>query len=265
MSPSSRLSRRSLLIAGAGTAGGIAAGGGWYLWSRRTVPTHSFEVVAAHPHDPQAFTQGLCYHDGFLYESTGQRGQSSLRRVEIDSGQVLQQIKLADRYFGEGIAIFDDEIFQLTWESQVAFVYDLGTLEKRREISYVGEGWGLVRHGDHLLMSNGGSYIDRLQPESFERVDSLKVEHGGRNVDHLNELEIVDGRLWANVWGRDVIAQIDPESGELLGWVDLSGLLSIAERGGKEHVLNGIAHDPQTGRTWVTGKNWPQLFEIRVT
>lgn len=226
-----------------------------------------YEVVARHPHDPGAFTQGLFFHGGFLYEGTGRTYQSTLRKVEIDTGTVLQRVKLADRYFGEGIALVDDRIIQLTWRNREGFVYSLESLERIGKFRYRGEGWGLTYDGERLIMSDGTSYLRFLDPESFREVGSVRVYEGDRPVtDQLNELEYIRGKVWANSWNTDEILCIDlavaPGRGTVTGRLDLAGLIDFEPT--EEQVLNGVAWDPATDRIWVTGKLWPSLFEIRV-
>lgn len=244
------------LAAGAGIAGWaqLRAGGG---------SAASVDVVATYPHDPGAFTQGLAIVDGTLYESTGEYGSSSLRRVELETGEVLERRDLAGRYFGEGLTIHDGRLIQLTWRSGVGFVYDLESFELLETFSYSGEGWGLANDGEHLVVSDGSAELEFLDPGSFDVVRRVTVREHGTSLANLNELEFVDGEIWSNIWYEDRIVRIDPESGDVLGSLDLSGLYPRAERA-SEDVLNGIAYDAGAGRIFVTGKNWPQLFEIRV-
>jgi glutaminyl-peptide cyclotransferase len=226
-------------------------------------PVSSYRIVRIYPHDPQAFTQGLVYADGVLYEGTGLTGQSAIRKVRLENGAVLQQRRLEPHYFGEGIALWQSSIVQLTWQSQIGFVYDLRTFEPRRSFAYTGEGWGLTQDGRHLIMSDGSATLRFLDPETFKTVRSLTVRDGGVPVRSLNELEVVKGEIFANVWQTDRIARISPRTGQVTGWIDLSGLLDPHDRPGTD-VLNGIAYDAAGDRLFVTGKKWPKLFEIAI-
>lgn len=225
-------------------------------------PVVGYEVVRTYPHDRKAFTQGLVYHRGFLYEGTGQNGASSIRKVRLETGEVLQIQKLEERYFGEGIAIDGDSLFQLTWQAGVGFVYDLATFERRRSFTYAGEGWGLTSDGSRLVMSDGTDALRFLDPATLKETGRLRVKDGARPVAQLNELEVVKGEIYANVWGSDRIARISPKTGAVVAWIDLRGLLSPADAAGVD-VLNGIAYDAAGDRLFVTGKWWPKLFEIR--
>jgi len=226
---------------------------------------YTFTVVHAYPHDQNAFIQGLVYHDGFFYEGTGLNGRSSLRKVDIETGQVLQKVDLPQEYFGEGIAIVKDQIFELTWQSEVAFVYNLSDFHQIRQYSYAGEGWGLTNNGNDLYMSDGSSEIRVIDSTNFKEKRRIKVHDGSKPVDQLNELEYIDGELFANIWQTDRIARISPQTGEVMGWVDLSGLLSSVYQRPKDAVLNGIAYDAAHKRLFVTGKLWPNVFEIKLT
>jgi glutamine cyclotransferase len=226
-------------------------------------PVAGYDVVRTYPHDPRAFTQGLFFLDGFLYEGTGLNGQSGIRKVKLENGEVVQVRELEEKYFGEGIAAVGDTIVQLTWQGGVGFVYDRATLERRRSFTYTGEGWGLTYDGTRLIMSDGTPVLRFLDPKTFAVMGRLEVKDAGRPVDELNELEMVKGEIFANVWGTDRIARISPKTGAVTGWIDLRGLLSPAEAAGVD-VLNGIAYDPATDRLFVTGKLWPKLFEIRI-
>ncbi len=230
------------------------------------VPVYRFVVKNTYPHDPQAFTQGLFFKDGFLYESTGQKGQSSVRRVELATGKVLQKKDMSAEFFGEGIAEIDDDIVALTWTTQVGFVFDRKSLKLKKRFNYKGEGWGLASNDQRqLYMSDGSSFIRVLNP-ALEEVRRFQVSLEGKPLGLLNELEWVDGELFANVWGSDVIARIDPASGRVLGLIDLTTLLAPALRGtnSADAVLNGIAYDGKKRRLFVTGKLWPKLFEIEL-
>jgi glutamine cyclotransferase len=226
-------------------------------------PVFGCEVIASYPHDAEAFTQGLIYEGGFLYEGTGHNGASSLRHVELETGRVVRQVNLEPRHFGEGIAVVGDEIYQLTWRSRVGFVYDKRTFQKLREFKYTGEGWGLTYDGKHLVMSDGTETLRFLDPKTFREVRRLRVTDAGRRMGNVNELEFAEGFLYANLWHSDYIVKISPQSGAVVAWIDLRGLLPAAQRPREESVLNGIAYDAEGGRFFVTGKNWPTLFEVR--
>jgi len=223
----------------------------------------AYKVVRSYPHDRRAWTQGLIYHDGALYEGTGLRGRSTLREVDLPSGAVLRSTELEDAYFGEGVTIWQDRIIQLTWTSGVGFVYDKDTFEPLRTFTYPTEGWGLTHDGTHLVMSDGTSVLRFWDPQTFEEIRRVEVVAGGKPVTNLNELEYVDGEILANVWQTDLIARIRPQDGRVTGWIDLSGLLTGADRQGAD-VLNGIAYDAAGNRLFVTGKYWPKLFEIEL-
>ncbi len=225
---------------------------------------YTFTVVRVFPHDTAAYTQGLAYRDGYLYEGTGRNGQSSLRKVRLETGEVAQQVNLGNEFFGEGIAIIKDQVFQLTWTSGVGFVYDWNTFRLLRRFSYTGEGWGLATDGRELFLSDGTAEIRVLDPETFQVKRRIKVHDGSTAIDQLNELEWVDGQIFANVWHMNRIARISPQTGEVVGWIDLMGLLSSVYRLEPEAVLNGIAYDPVGKRLFVTGKLWPSVFEIRL-
>jgi glutaminyl-peptide cyclotransferase len=227
--------------------------------------TFGYRVVSEYPHDRRAFTEGLVYVDGVLYEGTGLNGESTLRRVDLKTGKVLQAIGLSEEYFGEGIAVLGDRIYQLTWKNGVCVVFDRETFELQDALTYQTEGWGLTTDGERLIMSDGTNRLFIRDPETFAELDTIDVYDGMHAVWNLNELEIVDGEIWANVWQTDRIARIDPETGQVTGWIDLTGLLSESDR--DRHpvdVLNGIAYDPESDRLFVTGKLWPKLFEIEV-
>ena len=234
---------------------------------RGAIPTYSYRVVRSFPHDPDAYTQGLLYRDGFLYESTGRNGHSSLRKVRFETGEVLQIRRLDSRYFGEGLANVGDELLQLTWTTEIGFVVDLATFEPRRTFSYTGEGWGLTYDGRRVIMSDGSPVLRTLDPKTLRQTGRLVVRDAGVPVEQLNELEIVKDEIFANVYQTDRIARISPRTGEVTGWVDLSGILSPRDAAGLDRmdaVLNGIAYDAQADRLFVTGKLWPKLFEIQV-
>lgn len=227
-----------------------------------TVPEAlTVRVLARYPHDTEAFTQGLLWHDGRLYESTGLEGRSSLRRVRLDDGSIEQRVDLPDDYFAEGLALVGDELFQLTWQEGVAFVWDLRTFEKKREHHYEGEGWGLCWDGTHLVMSDGSDRLFFRDPRTFEIDHTVRVTKIGRPVRYLNELECVDGTIYANIWQREEIVRIDPRTGRVTASIDASGLLTPQERRGTD-VLNGIAARGDRNRLLLTGKLWPWLFDV---
>jgi glutamine cyclotransferase len=223
-----------------------------------------WEVVRSSPHDSRAFLQGLVWHDGGFFESTGLLGESTLRRVEWPTGRVLQRVDLPPEVFGEGLARVGDRLVQLTWRSGRGFVYDLATLRLIREFRYEGEGWGLAYDGASLILSDGTNVLTYLDPERFAPTRKLAVTWNGRPVHRLNELEFIEGAVWANVWYTDFIVQIDPESGRVTSFLDLTGLRGREARREPDAVLNGIAYDPATRRLFVGGKLWPMIFEIRV-
>jgi glutamine cyclotransferase len=228
------------------------------------VPVYGYEVVHTWPHDRGAFTQGLTFQDGNLLESTGQVGRSSLRRVELENGKVLQQANVAAPYFAEGITLLKGKIYQLTWQQQLGFIYDAWTFEKIGEFHYAGEGWGLANDGQSLILSDGSNRIRFLDPANFEVRKTIAVADGRSAINELNELEYVQGEIYANIWHANRIARIDPQTGSVVGWIDLTGILALGEVSDEEAVLNGIAYDETNRRLFVTGKLWPKLFEIRL-
>jgi glutamine cyclotransferase len=227
-------------------------------------PVYRFSIKNAYPHDPSAFTQGLVYADGILYESTGLNGRSTVRRVELETGRVLNRTELLQMYFGEGIAVVGDRIYHLTWKSGTGFVYDKTSLKLLRQFSYGIEGWGMTYDGKSLIVSDGSANLYFWDPETLRETKRLTVRDRGAPVANLNELEVIEGEIWANIWQQDRIARISPETGNVLSWVDLNGLLSGKDRHGREDVLNGIAYDPASRRLFVTGKLWGKLFEIEI-
>jgi glutamine cyclotransferase len=230
----------------------------------KSTPEYTFKIIHTFPHDPAAFTQGLAFRDGFLYEGTGLNGRSSLRKVRLETGEVVQRVDLANEFFGEGITLFNNEVIQLTWQSQTGFVYNLADFRLLRRFSYSGEGWGLTTRGREIYMSDGTSAIRVLDAISLAEKRRFTVHDGAIPIDQLNELEFVEGEIFANVWQTDRIARISPVNGRVLGWIDLAGLLSPVFRRESGAVLNGIAYDRNRKRLFVTGKLWPSIFEIQL-
>jgi glutamine cyclotransferase len=228
------------------------------------LPVYGYRVVNVYPHDRQAFTQGLIWCDGFLYEGTGLHGASSLRKVRLETGRVIEQHSLERQYFGEGITEWGGRLLQLTWNSNLGFVYDRAGLKVRGTFRYPGEGWGLTHDRDRLIMSDGTATLRFLDPKTFRETGRLNVQNGGAPLADLNELEFVRGEIFANVYRTDLIARISPKTGAVTGWIDLSGLLPEADRRIPVDVLNGIAYDAGGNRLFVTGKLWPKLFEIEL-
>jgi glutamine cyclotransferase len=230
--------------------------------AQQATPEYGIRVARVYPHDRGAFTQGLEYHDGVLYESTGLEGRSGIRRVELETGRVLDWKPLSEPMFGEGITVFQGEIFQLTWQHQTGFVYRQSDFALVRRFRYPGEGWGLTNDGRYLYMSDGSDEIRVWDPATLSEVRRIQVHDGERRVRLLNELEWVDGEIFANIWQTNRIVRISPVDGKVTGWVDLDGLLSAEDQAEPVDVLNGIAYDAPNGRLFVTGKLWPKLFEI---
>jgi glutamine cyclotransferase len=227
-----------------------------------TTPVATYKVRHVYPHDPHAFTQGLEYRDGVLYEGTGLTGESSVRKVELATGRVLQQVAVPPQHFGEGITTWGQTILQLTWQSQLGFVYDRATFTLLRTFRYTGEGWGLTHNASDLIMSDGSASLRFLDPKTFTEKRRLLVTDAGIVIRDLNELEWVNGEVYANVWQTNFIARISPVTGHVVGWIDLTGLLPPEDRRSGADVLNGIAFDAAGRRLFVTGKLWPKLFEI---
>ncbi|MDP1931015.1 MAG: glutaminyl-peptide cyclotransferase [Gammaproteobacteria bacterium] len=230
------------------------------------VPVYGYEVVKSYPHSTNAFTQGLQIHEGYLYEGTGRLGRSSLSQISLEDGAVLKTKRLPSRYFGEGITIVEDKIYQLTWQTNIAFVYDLETFDTITSHYYPTEGWGLTWDGTHLILSDGTDELQFIDPETFAVLNKIPVRWEGIPVRNLNELEYINGEVWANVWLTNEIVRIDPQSGAVTGIIDLTGLVEQTTTGGPEAVLNGIAweatDDAGNGRLFVTGKLWGNIFEI---
>lgn len=261
--------RRALLTAGVAIAGvilsGQLSGQGSIPPSGSKTPRYGFTVVKSYPHDPKAYTQGLEFNGGVLFEGTGLKGQSGVRRVELETGKVLQEVKIYPQYFGEGITLAAGKLFQVTWKDRAGFVYDPKTLTVVRNFTYFGEGWGLTHDPTALIMSDGTSTLRFMELTRFQERRKLKVMDAGVAIANLNELEWIKGEIWANVWQTDYIARISPKDGHVVGWVDLKGLLSAPYKaGGADAVLNGIAYDTAGDRIFVTGKLWPRVYEIKI-
>jgi glutamine cyclotransferase len=231
---------------------------------QRSVARYTYEVIKTWPHDRAAFTQGLVIRGGSLVESTGLNGESTLREVELATGRVLKQVNLAPAYFAEGLAVMGSQAFQLTWQNHKAFVYDADTFQLKKEFTYEGEGWGLTSDGKSLVMSDGTSRIRFLDPATFAVTRVIEVTREGKPVDRLNELEFIQGEIFANVWQTDDVVRIDPATGHVRGVIDFAGLLAPQDRRPDTDVLNGIAYDADGDRLFVTGKRWPRIFEVRL-
>jgi len=235
------------------------------------VPVYTYEVVKTYPHDPKGFTQGLVFYNGFFYEGTGGKRteepfSSSLRKVEIETGKVLQKVDLTDEYFGEGITILGDKIYQLTWQEQTGFVYDLNDFKLLKQFKYAGQGWGLTHDGTNLIMSDGTHVLRVVNPETFQTIRTIVVlDENGKAVAQLNELEYIKGEIWANIWQKGVILRIDPANGKILGRIDLDVLDKEQRKDDRTaDVLNGIAYDEAGERIFITGKLWKKVFEIKI-
>ena len=229
------------------------------------IATYAYKVVHTYPHDPNAYTEGLFFLKGYLYESTGLEGHSSIRKVRLESGDIVLTHDLPPQYFGEGITYWGNRLIGLTWKSQVGFTYNLHTFAVEGEFKYPGEGWALTRNDHEIIMSDGTSQLRVLDPKTLHERRRIRVTAHGRPVDQLNELEWVQGTILANIWQTNRIAQINPDTGEIVAWIDLTGLLPARDRiPGHTDVLNGIAYDEANGRLFVTGKFWPKLFEIQI-
>jgi len=228
-----------------------------------TTPIYSYRIINTYPHDSQAFTQGLIYQNGFLYESTGLHGQSSLRQVELETGRVRKIHSLKNSYFGEGMTLWQDKLIQLTWQSQIGFVYHQKTFEQLNSFTYNTEGWGITHDGEQLIMSDGSDKLYFMNANTFEIISHLQVRDKNTPIFRLNELEYIQGEIFANVWRTHYIARISPRTGQVLGWINLRGLMNEFEKPPK-NVLNGIAYDKAGKRLFVTGKLWPKLFEIEL-
>ncbi len=229
------------------------------------VPVYTYKVINAYPHDRSAFTQGLVFEDGVLYEGTGLYGYSTLRRVKLETGEILQIRELPPQFFGEGLTIYGNKIIQLTWRSHIGFVYDKYSFKLLKKFNYPDEGWGITYDGKHLIMSDGTSTLHFLDPETFEEINQIEVSANKIPITRINELEYIQGEIYANIWQTERIARIDPLTGQVIGWIDLKGILSPEDHSETVDVLNGIAYDAKNNRLFVTGKFWPKIFEIELT
>lgn len=243
----------------------------WFFAAFHAAPSKSakpkqygYRVVHVYPHDGAAFTQGLEFRGGFLYEGTGLRGQSTLRKEKLETGETLEEVQVPSQFFGEGITVINEHILQLTWQAHMGFVYDQSTFHKLRTFSYAGEGWGLSNDGRTIYMTDGSAQIRCIDPATLTEKRRITVHDGSAPVTELNELECVRGEIYSNVWHSWRIARISPSDGAVLGWIDLSGIISPDELHSPEAVLNGIAYDAMGDRLFVTGKLWPKLFEIEL-
>jgi len=228
------------------------------------IPVFTYKVVNTYPHDRNAFTEGLVFEDDLLYEGTGLHGYSTLRRVKLETGEILQICELPTQFFGEGVTIYGKKIIQLTWKSHIGLVYDKYTFKLLQEFNYPDEGWGITHDGKHLIMSDGTSTLHFLDPETFEEIGQIEVHVNDIPVTRINELEYIQGEIYANIWQTERIARIDPLTGQVVGWIDLKGILSPEDDSEIVDVLNGIAYDAKNNRLFVTGKFWPKLFEIEL-
>ena len=228
------------------------------------IPTYTYKIINTYPHDRQAFTQGLVFEDNVLYEGTGLRGRSTLRRVELETGKILNIHVLPPQYFGEGVTIYEDKIYQLSWTSKVGFVYDKYSFNLIKEFYLSFEGWGITHDGERLIISDGTSLLHFFDPQTLLEINHIQIHDENGPVNRLNELEYIKGEIYANIWQTDNIAIISPETGKITGWINLQGLLDIKDIFGPVDVLNGIAYDDEMDRLFVTGKLWPKIFEIKL-
>jgi len=228
------------------------------------IPVYTYKVVNIYPHDRSAFTEGLVFEDGVLYEGTGLHEYSTLRRVELETGEILQICELPPQFFGEGVTVYGNKIIQLTWQSHIGFVYDKYSFKLLQEFNYPDEGWGITHDGKHLIMSDGTATLHFLDPETFKEISQIEVSANDIPVTRINELEYIQGEIYANIWQTERIARIDHLTGQVIGWIDLKGILSPEDDSETVDVLNGIAYDPKNSRLFVTGKFWPKLFEIEL-
>ena len=254
--------RLAIVVAAALAA--FACGGSTQAGS---TPEYGYQIVHTYPHDRMAFTQGLFYLNGFLYEGTGMEGQSSVRKVKLETGEVVEKRDIPEQYFGEGIVNWQNRLLEITWKSELGFVYNLETFAPESQFHYPGEGWGLTQDGKRIIMSDGSAQLRFWDPRTLGEIGRITVTDDGRPVDELNELEWVKGEIYANIWQTERIVRIDPTNGHVVGWIDLAGLLTPGDRVDgpvQTDVLNGIAYDAEHDRLFVTGKCWPKLFEIKL-
>jgi glutamine cyclotransferase len=228
------------------------------------VPLYTYKIVNTYPHDRNAFTQGLVFEDGILYEGTGLHGQSTLRKVELETGDILRILTLPAQFFGEGVTIYGNKLIQLTWQFNVGFIYDKESFELLQEFNYSTEGWGITHDGKRLIMSDGTSTLHFLDPETFQEIGQIEVYDRNGPVTKLNELEYVQGEIYANIWKTDRVARIAPLTGQVMGWIELKNILSPEDRNHRVDALNGIAYDAKNDRLFVTGKFWPKIIEIKM-
>jgi glutamine cyclotransferase len=228
------------------------------------VPVAGFQIVARYPHDPSAFTQGLAFDDGKLFEGTGQYGRSTLRQVDLQTGTVQRQVSLPARLFGEGISVWAGEIVQLTWRAQLGLRYDRDTFARTGDFHLPGQGWGITHDNEHWIISDGSDVLRFLNPSTQQEVRRVRVQDGPKTIQRLNELEFIEGEVWANIWYEDRLVRIAPADGSVLGYVDLSRLWPRSERPDPQAVLNGIAYDVVRKRLFVTGKHCPHLYQIQI-
>ena len=231
---------------------------------KSNIPVYGYEIVNTYPHNTESFTQGLVFDNGTLYESTGIKGKSQVMIIDLQTGKSIKSHKMPDKYFGEGITIVGNKIIQVTWRSKTGFVYNKNTLELNKTFNYETQGWGITYDGKYLIMSDGTEKLYFMDPDTFKIIGILEVYRDNGKIGKLNELEYVDGEIYANIWGKEKIARIDPKTGRVTAWIDLSGLLNSEDREKRVDVLNGIAYNPENGNFYVTGKLWPKLFEIKV-
>jgi glutaminyl-peptide cyclotransferase len=237
----------------------------WFVRAEAAVPEYTAVIVKTFPHDPNAFTEGLLYYNGFLYESTGRSGQSSIRKVVLETGEVVQHKDLDPKYFGEGIVAWKDRLIQLTWKNEIGFIYDLNTFDLRSTFHYAGQGWALTQDGSHLIMSDGTADLRILDPDTLSETGRIHVTCDGRAIRNINELEWVRGEVYANIWLSNLIVRINPATGEVAGLIDLTDLAASATKVTGDNVLNGIAYDAAANRLFVTGKLWPKLYQITLS
>lgn len=259
-----RLGKHKVKVMATATSSVESKSSSFTLLSNKAPEQYTYKVKQVFTHDKKAYTQGLFYYDGYLYEGTGQKGLSSVRKVELESGKVLEQVNNENSIFGEGIALLDNKIYQLSWISNVGFIYDSKSFELLNKFYYDGEGWGLTTDGKVLYRTDGSNKLYVHKPENFELVDVIEIYSDKEAIDNLNELEYIDGLIYANIWQKDDIAIIDPISGKLEGLINFKNLLPPNERDSRTDVLNGIAYDVSGNRLFVTGKNWPKLFQVEI-